>query len=118
MVAIIDSSLRNSLEFLIHKYPPSRHKVVDTELGRSIGEIKRHTELQHDVLRNAGVSFTMEKLQYAAEIKHWINRLIGEVRATYPRFKDDMKILFRGYEGSTTNEYDEDVEYEIGAKIP
>lgn len=31
-----DTSIRHILEFLIKKYPPSKHKIIDTELARHI----------------------------------------------------------------------------------
>jgi len=73
-VSTIDCSLRFQLDFLVHKYPPSRHKIVDTELGKHIPEMRRHTDIQYDMLRNAAVTFTT-----GCGIKHiklWLNKLV------------------------------------------
>lgn len=115
----IDSTLRTVLEFLIRKFPPSKHKIVDTELAKHIKEVKRHGEIQYEILKNAGVSFAIvkDKGNYFPEIKRWINQLISEVKRTYPSFRNAMKELFMGREGSSYENMDEEIEYEIGSKI-
>lgn len=115
----IDLSMRNILEFLIRKYPPSRHKIVDTELARDIREVKRHGDIKYDILRNAGVSFTDDtgKSDFSYDIKRWLNVLIEEVKRTYPSFHGEMKKLFAGKEMSVMEEDEEEIEYEIGTKI-
>lgn len=45
------------LEFLIKKYPPSKHKILDTDLAKHVKEVNRITEVQYDILSNAGISF-------------------------------------------------------------
>jgi hypothetical protein len=118
MSSTIDVSFRNILEFLIKKYPPSKHKIVDTELAKYIKETKRQAELQYDILRNAGVTFADDtgKTDFSREIKLWLNKLITEVKRTYPKFKNSMKTLFMGPEGSL-QDLDDEVDYEIGTKI-
>ena len=113
----MDRAMRKSLEYLIKKFPPSKHKIVDTSLARHIVEIKRHTDTNYDILRNAGVSFVDDtgKTDFAYDIKLWLNRLITEVKTSFPIFKDRMKELFNGNETSIAD--DNEVEFEIGSKI-
>jgi hypothetical protein len=109
MIAHVNESLRNCLEYLISKYPPSRHKIADSELSKHITEVKRHADVQYETLKNAGVSFVDDtgKEDFSREIKIWINKLIRELRSIFPKFKNDMRTLFRGQEGSSLGE-DED----------
>ena len=43
------------LEYLTHKYPPSRAKRIDTELSERIKETKSASIIKYDLLRNAGM---------------------------------------------------------------
>lgn len=114
----VDSSMRNVLEFLIQKYPPSKHKILDTDLAKHITEVKRTGDLHYEILRNAGFTFADDtgKVDFSREIKLWLNRLVEEVKRTYPTFRHRMKELFMGRENSIDGESDE-VEYEINSKI-
>jgi hypothetical protein len=44
-IVVIDESLRNSLEYLIKKYPPSRHKIADSELAKRITKVQKQTDI-------------------------------------------------------------------------
>ena len=88
VTAELDRSARNVLEFLMSKYPPSRHKIVDSDISSKIPEMRRHLEPQYDILSNAGVNFRVEGLvDYTKEIKKFINKLIKETKGEFPRFR-------------------------------
>lgn len=76
---------------------------MDTEISKYITEIRNHTNLENDILRNAGMSFVDNtgKNDFTREIKVWINKLLSEVRRVFPKFKKDMQEMFRGYESSS-----------------
>ncbi len=92
----IDEATRNILDFLIKKYPPSKNKIVDTELANKIREVNRQSDLANDILRNSGMNFSDDtgKRDFTREIKLWINRLIEHTKVFYPRFKKQMTVLF------------------------
>lgn len=119
LITIIDQSLRRTLEYLIDKHPPSKHKIVDTEIAKYVVELRNHTDLENDMLRNAGMSFASKtgKSDFTRDIKIWINRLLLEVKAVFPKFKKNMEDIFRGFDNSSMNEENDEVEYEIGKKL-
>lgn len=118
---LFNEASKNSLEYLIHKYPPSRTKQVDTELSERIKETKSFSMVKYDLLKNAGVYFGEKKGQtdFSTEIKQWLNKLILETKKEYPSFKQKMKDIFTNNEGSLDgSKIDNEVEYSIGSKLP
>jgi hypothetical protein len=82
----MDEALRNALEFLIKKYPPSKHKILDTELLKHIIPINKTNDAKYDILANAGMSFqaNQTKSDFTSEIKIWINKIIMETKRKFP----------------------------------
>jgi hypothetical protein len=117
IVAVMDQTFKNVLEFLIKKYPQSKHKVVDTDLSKYIVDVNRQFDPYYDLVRNSGVSFvdTTGKTDWTREIKVWINLLISETKKVFPIFKNKVKEIFVGRDGSI--DIDNEIEYEISSKI-
>lgn len=102
---MIDRTTRNILQFLIRKYPPSKSKIIDTELSKQIVEVNRTFDLQNDILLNAGMSFVAEdQRDYTRSIKQWLNMLISETKAVYPTFKQIIKEIFTDGDNSLAGE--------------
>ena len=99
---LFNESSVEALRFLIHKYPPSRTNLIDTELSEKIQETKGYSVVKYDLLKNAGmeIGLTPGQTDFSKEIKRWLNRLIQETRKQYPLFKQTMKSIFSGSEGS------------------
>lgn len=117
LTKLIDRTTRNILEFLIRKYPPSLTKLADTELANVIAGVNRTSDLQNDILRNAGMSFVAEdQRDFTYSIKLWLNKLITETKEFYPAFKTVIKSIFTDGDNSLMGEETE-LEYEIGRKI-
>jgi hypothetical protein len=57
ITAELDKSSRNILEFLISKYPPSRSKIIDTEISSRIKPMAKHMDPTYDMLTNSGMKF-------------------------------------------------------------
>lgn len=93
---IFDKAAVSTLQYLIHKYPPTRSKLIDTELSERIKEIKVFSVIKYDLLRNAGMEFGIKKGQtdFTTDIKLWLNCIIKESKAQFPLFKERMKRIF------------------------
>lgn len=87
ITAELDKASRNVLEFLMSKYPPSRNKIVDTEISAKIKDVAKNFDPKYDMLVNAGMKFNMDKFDYTFEIKKWVNKLIAETKDQFPLFK-------------------------------
>lgn len=50
------------------------------------------------MLRNARMSFVDDtrKQDFTREIKEWLNKIVREIQRVFPKFKEDMRELFRG----------------------
>lgn len=98
----LNKALKNTLKYLIYKYPPSRNKIVDTSLSEKIKTTKHFSPVEHDMLRRAGIKLGLVDGQtnFNKDIKIWINMLIKETDSQFPRFKDTMKRIFIGRESS------------------
>lgn len=116
LLSVLDSSSRNALEFQIKKYPPSKHKILDTELLKYIAQVNRVGDLSYEMLSNAGMSFVGKKADYTREIKLWVNRLIGETQRVFPEFKAKIKQIFIGRESSSID-MENEIEFDVGSKI-
>lgn len=57
------------------------------------------------------------RTDFSCKIKVWLNKLILEVRRQFPAFRTAMRILFIGKERSVDGDNDEEVIYDINAKI-
>ena len=68
------------MKFLIYKYPPSRKKIVDTELSDRIVATKEYLVVENDMLKNAQMDLGLRDGQtnFDKDIKIWINKLIAE----------------------------------------
>lgn len=120
VVGLLNSYHKNTLEYLVQKYPPNHNKIVDTDLSRKIKEIYKHAEPQYEMLHNAGMSFSNKanKVDFTKDIKIWLNMLIKEVKKEYPKFSEKMRSVFLNHESSLSETDTGDmVEYEIGTKI-
>jgi hypothetical protein len=88
------------------------------DLAKHVPEVKKHTDLSYDILRNAGVSFAYNdgRSDFGRDIKLWINKMISEVRSAFPKFKENMRELFVG-DNTTVTDIEDEMEFEIGSKI-
>lgn len=121
MARLVDSEIRAILEYMLKKYPPSRKKIVDTDLATKIKEVKRHTDYAYDILRNANFDFeySSTKHDYSRDIKRWLNALILESKAQFSKFRSTIRKIFTHRETIDAGESEShsDVEFLIGSKI-
>jgi len=105
LTKLIDSTTRNIIGFLTCKYPPSKNKIVDTELANVISEVNRTFDLQNDILRNAGMNFAIdEQRDFTRSIKVWLNMIISESKRVFPLFKQVIKEIFTDGDNSLMGE--------------
>lgn len=78
MARLVDRQIRDILEYMLKKYPPSRKKIIDTDLAAKVKEVKRHTDFAYDILLNSAFNFNYfpEKIDYSKDIKRFLNTLI------------------------------------------
>lgn len=118
---VFDHSTKSTLTFLINKYPPSRRKIIDTELTEKIPEMRIFSIAKYDILKNAGSLIGLDQNQkdFTRDIKLFLNKILKETREQYPKFKQTMKTIFTNTEGSIDGsklEHNE-VDYIIGSKL-
>lgn len=96
LLKLVDRSSKESLEYLIHKYPQSRGKVADSELYKRIKEMNKSNEIGYDLLVNANVSFSApsSKADFSKEIKMFLNRLLTETKTQFEGFRRTMEDIF------------------------
>lgn len=118
---LVDREIRDILEYMLMKYPPSRKKIVDTDLAVKIKQVKRHTDYAYDILRNANFQFDYSptKHDYSRDIKRWLNRLIIESKAQFSKFRSTVKKIFtnREFSDGGDSQPSSEVEFLIGSKI-
>ena len=117
---VFDKSAKETLTFLINKYPPSRRRIIDTELTEKIKEKKFCSVAKYDILKNSGVPIGMDEDQtdFTKDIKLFLNALIKETRKEFPLFKQTMKGIFSNHEGSMDgSKTGSEVDFSICSKI-
>lgn len=118
---LVDRQIRDILEYMLKKYPPSKKKIIDNDLTSKVKEVKRHTDFAYDILLNANFDFQYcsDKLDYSRDIKKWLNAIIKESKAQFPKFRSTFKHIFMNKEFSDGgSSYDcNSMEFWIGSKI-
>lgn len=121
ILEVFDDATKQTLNFLINKYPPSRRKIIDTELTEKIPEVMSFSVAKYDILKNSGsqIGFNQNQTDFTRDVKVFLNKIIKESKKQFPKFKQIMKTIFANTEGSldgTKLEHNE-VDYIIGSKI-
>lgn len=76
---MLNEASKKSLQFLINKYPPSRRKIIDTDISEKIKDTsKEFSIVKYDMLSGAKMDIGLDEKQtdFTKDIKLWLNKLV------------------------------------------